>query len=158
MERVQKIWDHPLYQQCLASIRGWEEKREFCRHTPEHFLDVARLTWILALEQGLDVPRPVVYAAGLLHDIGRFRQYEEGIPHHIASAHIARQILPECGFDPGETDQIAEMIEAHRQADSQPSLNGLFYRADKLSRCCFLCSARDACDWPREKKNLTIRY
>ena len=158
MERVQKIWEHPLYQQCLASIRRLEENREFCRHTPEHFLDVARLTWILCQEEQIDVPRPIVYAAGLLHDIGRFRQYQEGIPHDEASAALARQILPECGFDARETEQIVEMILAHRHEGNPTLLYALFYRADKLSRSCFLCASRDRCNWPEEKKNLTIRY
>lgn len=158
MERVQKIWEHPLYQQCLASIRRLEENREFCRHTPEHFLDVARLTWILCREEQIDVSRPIVYAAGLLHDIGRFRQYQEGIPHDEASAALARQILPECGFDAREEEQIVEMILSHRHRGNPNPLCALFYRADKLSRSCFLCAARDRCDWPEEKKNLTIRY
>ena len=36
-------------------------------------------------------------------------------------------------------------------------LPGLFYRADKLSRNCFLCPAQEDCNWPEEKKNLEIR-
>ena len=43
MERVNRIWSHRTYQECLEKIRAHEETREFCRHTPEHFLDVARL-------------------------------------------------------------------------------------------------------------------
>ena len=81
MNRVNAVWRHKTYQSCLAKLRDWEEKREFCRHTPEHFLDVARLTWILALEAGIAADKEIVYAAGLLHDIGRFRQYEGGITH-----------------------------------------------------------------------------
>ena len=48
MNRVNAVWQHETYQSCLSKLKTWEEKREFCRHTPEHFLDVARLTWILA--------------------------------------------------------------------------------------------------------------
>ena len=92
MKRVNAIWQHKVYQDCLERVRAWEEDREFCRHTPEHFLDVARLTWILALEAGIPAEKELVYAAGLLHDIGRFRQYEEGIPHEEASAQIAEGI------------------------------------------------------------------
>ena len=61
MERVNRIWRHRTYQECLEKIRAHEETREFCRHTPEHFLDVARLTYILALEEGIlpeeEIPR-----------------------------------------------------------------------------------------------------
>ena len=61
MERVNRIWRHRTYQECLEKIRAHEETREFCRHTPEHFLDVARLTYMLALEEGIlpeeEIPR-----------------------------------------------------------------------------------------------------
>ena len=90
MERVNRIWRHRTYQECLEKIRAHEETREFCRHTPEHFLDVARLTYILALEEGIQAGlKELIYAAGLLHDIGRHLQYEKGIPHQTASAEIA---------------------------------------------------------------------
>ena len=110
MNRVNAVWQHETYQSCLSKLKAWEEKREFCRHTPEHFLDVARLTWILALEQGIPAKKEIVYAAGLLHDIGRFRQYEEGIPHEQAGAELAEQILRDCGFDEEEQEQILELI------------------------------------------------
>lgn len=158
MERVQRIWEHPFYRQCLTRIRELEASRPFCRHTPEHFLDVARLSWIFALEEQIPVKRPVIYAAALLHDIGRFRQYEDGTPHDQASLEIAQTILPECGFTPDEIDQITGMIASHRQKEDADPLHALFYRADKQSRCCFLCPACDDCNWPEEKKNLTVNY
>ena len=123
MERVNRIWCHRTYQECLEKIRAHEETREFCRHTPEHFLDVARLTYILALEEGIcrkkkfrgkksgrsfcraeeqaSELKELIYAAGLLHDIGRHLQYEKGIPHEKASAEIAEKILSDCGFSEG---------------------------------------------------------
>ena len=157
MNRVNAVWRHKIYQSCLAKLRDWEEKREFCRHTPEHFLDVARLTWILALEAGIAADKEIVYAAGLLHDIGRFRQYEEGIPHEQASAELAEQILKDCGFEEQEQEEILRLIRKHRTAGQAEDLAGLFYRADKLSRSCFSCPAREKCNWPEEKKNLEIR-
>ena len=157
MKRVNAIWQHKVYQDCLERVRAWEKDREFCRHTPEHFLDVARLTWILALEAGIPAEKELVYAAGLLHDIGRFRQYEEGIPHEEASAQIAEGILADCGFDDGEQSRILELIRSHRRKSQEAGLSGLFYQADKLSRSCYSCPAREQCDWPEEKKNLEIR-
>ena len=53
MTRVNAIWQHPLYQQNLKDLIHLEADRIFCRHTPEHFLDVARLAYIFALERGL---------------------------------------------------------------------------------------------------------
>ena len=75
MDRINAIWNHPLYQQNLSELLNLESDRIFCRHTPEHFLDVARLTWIYILEERLDFSREIVYSAALLHDIGRARQY-----------------------------------------------------------------------------------
>ena len=158
MERVNRIWNHTYYRQCLDKISALEADREFCRHTPEHFLDVARLTWIFAIEEGLDIERGLVYAAALLHDIGRFRQYEDGTPHDVASVEIAERLLPECGYTEQETSVIVDMIASHRKKSSGKDIDGLFYRADKMSRSCFLCLAERECNWPAEKKNMVIRY
>lgn len=158
MERVSAIWNHPGYQACVQEIQKWEADREFCRHTPEHFLAVARITWILALENGLPADRELVYAAGLLHDIGRHIQYSKGIPHEKAGAELAESILRDCGFTDRETEQVLELILNHRTRQGGTDLPSLFYRADKLSRDCFSCPARVACDWPEDRKNLKIRY
>ena len=158
MERVNRIWNHTYYRQCLDKISALEADREFCRHTPEHFLDVARLTWIFAMEEGLDIERGLVYAAALLHDIGRFRQYEDGTPHDVAGVEIAERLLPECGYTEQVTSVIVDMIASHRKKGSGKDIDGLFYRADKMSRSCFLCLAERECNWPAEKKNMVIRY
>ncbi len=158
MSRVDRIWNHPLYQQHLKGLLEAEQKREFCRHTPEHFLDVARLTYIFALEAGLSISKDIIYGAALLHDIGRKQQYDHGIPHEKASAAIAEQILPECGYAKEERAFILDAILSHRKKEAGESLNGLMYRADKMSRLCFACPAEQKCDWPKEKKNETIQY
>ena len=80
VDRADQILFHPKYQYALEQIEKWEKERQFCRHGIGHFLDVARLTYIHCLEAGVDVGKDVVYAAALLHDIGRYRQYEAGIP------------------------------------------------------------------------------
>ena len=69
MKRVQEIWEHPLYQQNLKELTRLEADRIFCRHTPEHFLDVARLAYIFSLERGISCPRELIYCTALLHDI-----------------------------------------------------------------------------------------
>ena len=40
MERVNKICEHKLWKQAVEEISQLEEKRVFCRHNTEHFLDV----------------------------------------------------------------------------------------------------------------------
>ena len=158
MERVDRIWNHPAYQSCLKEICACEAERIFCRHTPEHFLDVARITCLLAYEKEISADREIIYAAALLHDIGRHLQYREGIPHEQAGARIAGTILPDCGFSGEEQDEILHLILGHRTKTDREDLAGLFYRADKLSRNCFACPANEACDWPEEKKNKRITW
>lgn len=160
MERIDRILAHPLYCRCLDRIRQHEKTRIFCGHDMGHLLDVARLAWIFNLEQGLHLEKERVYAAALLHDIGRHIQYETGEPHQQAGLPIARQILCDCGFSDEEVQDILAAIASHRnwQVCGQKNLSGLLYRADKLSRSCFGCLARDECNWSAEKKNLTVMY
>ena len=158
MDRVNQIWKHPLYQTELHKLQLLEADREFCRHTPEHFLDVARLAYIRALEENYSVSKELIYCTALLHDIGRARQYEDGTPHDEAGAVIAEQILKELGFSPEEIQTIVSAIRGHRAETNQTILGQLIYRADKKSRNCFSCKAEPECYWSSAKKNMTIQY
>lgn len=159
MERVNRILEHDGYQECLRKNEAAEKDRRFCRHDMAHFLDVARIAWILNLQEEAGVEQEFIYAAALLHDCGRWRQYEDGTPHEKASAQIAPQILVECGFAEEEQESVLVAIREHRNPKSAETagLTGLLYRADKLSRSCFSCKAKAECDWPEEKKNRKIR-
>lgn len=156
MDRVQRIWEHPLFQESLHRIEELERPRIFCGHDRTHLFDVARIAYIENLEQQMQIPKYLIYAAALLHDIGRHLQYQEGIPHHEGSAMIAEKILPECGFSSEDTARILEAIRSHRDKTMRTGsgLPGLIYRADKRSRCCFACPAEPECDWEEEKKNM----
>lgn len=160
MERIDRILENKKYQNYLRLNRQEEKERIFCRHDMGHFLDVARIGWILVLEEHLPIEKEIVYAAALLHDIGRYLQYREGQPHEKASAKLAPEILKECGFNESETDIIIEAIEKHRDKNAQEeeNLNGILYRADKASRPCFACDVENLCDWKQGKKNKKIRY
>ena len=158
MDRVNQIWKHPLYQTELHKLQLLEADRAFCRHTPEHFLDVARLAYIRALEENYSVSKELIYCTALLHDIGRARQYEDGTPHDEAGAVIAEQILKELGFSPEEIQAIVSAIRGHRAETNQTILGQLIYRADKKSRNCFSCKAEPECYWSSAKKNMTIQY
>ena len=160
MRRIDEILKNPLYREYVQANKEAEADRRFCRHDMGHFLDVARIARIMNLEEGLKLDQELIYAAALLHDIGRYVQYREGTPHEMASAGLAPRILEECGFAPGEEKQILEAILSHRDASvaGEKSLRGLLYRADKASRACFACAAEQECDWKSDKKNLRITY
>ena len=161
---MNSILYNPKYQQYYQKIQSLEADRKFCGHTMEHFLAVARLSFIMVLEAGLDIDKEVVYATALLHDIGRGLEYTDGIPHHEGSVMIAQEILPECGFDEVEKDEIILAIAKHREvageecrkATDKDDFATIFYRADKLSRNCFDCRVADKCNWPAHKKNKEI--
>lgn len=157
MERYHEILAHATYQKLVKKLAQLEEKRQFCRHDIEHFCDVARIMYILALEEQSDWSQDVIYATALLHDIGRVREYEEKVPHDQASADIAVDILQETGYDQEEIENITEAILGHRdKGKHENELADYLARADHLSRKCFCCPAEEECYWPREKKNGTI--
>ena len=159
MERIHRIQRHPLFQTLCKNLRDAETDRVFCRHTMEHFLDVARLMYIFALEDGAKLRKDVIYAAALLHDIGRYEQIVSGMPHDLAGARLAGEIMQDCGFNADEIACVQGAILEHRtQADAagREVLSAYLYRADKLSRLCFVCPAQAACNWPVEMKNLWI--
>lgn len=160
MDRIDRILKHNLFNVCLNKNKAAEKDRIFCRHDMTHFLDVARIGRIINAEEGLGVEVDLIYAAALLHDIGKHMQYSEGIPHELASAQLASGILSDCGFDKKETDVIIDAIRGHRDENSadEKNLKGILYRADKLSRACFCCPAEGGCDWKDGKKNLRLRY
>lgn len=160
MERLQKILRHPLFKYHLDANNAAEADRCFCRHNMAHFLDVARIGRIISQEEQLQLPMDIIYAAALLHDMGKHIQYEEGTAHELTGAEIAAEILPECGFDGAETELITEAICCHRDSSiaEERSLRGVLYRADKASRACFYCEAEKMCSWKNEKKNLQLKY
>ena len=96
----------------------------------------------------------------MLHDIGKYRQYAEDIPHNLASAEIAEKILedlPENAFSLEEKREILQAIRGHRcMREDMTALERLLYVSDKKSRMCFACSAEPECNWSAEKKNMEI--
>ena len=158
MQRVNSICSHPLWKSCVSKILDLERERIFCCHDTSHFLDVARIAWIENLEKRLAISREMIYAAAMLHDIGRHMQYMQGVPHDEGSVSIASDILKDSGFDEKEQAEILSAIRMHRNPDaaSRDDLAGIIYRADKKSRICAFCSASDKCNWPESKKNMKI--
>ena len=162
MDRVNAIWKHPLYQKYSARVEELEQNRVFCRHQMPHLLDVARIAYIRNLEDDMGFAKDVVYAAAVLHDIGKALQYEARIPHELAGVDIAEQILADLPAEAAYTTDEKRMIltakKGHRRLREDPEpLEKLLYESDKASRMCFACPAEAQCDWSREKKNMEIK-
>lgn len=183
MEIIERIRRHPLYQEYYNKLAEIEKERIFCRHQMEHLLDVARIAYIYNLERQLGIRKEVIYAAALLHDIGKSWQYTDGVPHEQASAEIAGQILKEVSaqspkaagvaagnatvenpaaesetFSGEEQREILRAILGHRKkAENMSVLEELLYTSDKQSRMCFACPAERECNWDTKKKNMEIR-
>ena len=158
-KRIQSIIEDKGYKKYIKKNAEAEKHRDFCRHDMTHLLDVARIGIILNEKSGKYVDEELIYAVSLLHDIGRFRQYEKGIPHELASADLAPDILVRAGFGEEEVSAIVDAIASHRnkEVSDEMSLRGILYRADKLSRPCFACTKQKDCNWKADKKNLTLK-
>ena len=86
MKRVQEIWEHPLYQQNLKELTRLEADRIFCRHTPEHFLDVARLAYIF--HWNVEFPVPVNLFTALPFSM------ISAVQNSILSGHLTTRQVP----------------------------------------------------------------
>ena len=56
MKRIDRILNHPLFQENIRENMTAEAERCFCRHDMVHFLDVARIGMIINLEENLEIP------------------------------------------------------------------------------------------------------
>ena len=215
MERVDKVMNHPVFRENMERIEKAEIDRFFCRHGLPHALDVARIFYILLLEEQvscdkklvdndneqmsvnmelengnsevlpidkefvngdsemlpidrelmngdrgmLPLDKELVYATALLHDIGRYEQYENGTPHNEAGAKLAGEIMASCGFTEDECARAVNAIKGHRRDSSDGDVFcHLLYKADKLSRDCYRCEAEPECYWDAEQKNMRVKY
>lgn len=158
MDRVNKILNHETYRNSLNKIKFLEKDRAFCNHNIEHFLNVARICYIINLERNLGFSKEILYTIALLHDIGRVEQYENGTPHEIASYKMAEDIIKYIDFTESERALIKDGILGHRKEGEASIISNLIYEGDKLSRECHSCSAISLCNWKDEKKNMKIKY
>jgi len=152
LQAINHILGDPDYLACLWENDRREQGRIYCRHDLQHMLDVARLTYILLLESGRlgnisrERGREMVYAAGLLHDIGRWRQYDGSGDHALAGAELAGPIMLRAGFSPAEVELVSRAVAEHRLGEEGASVLGrALARADDLSRDCYQCRVREQC-------------
>ena len=159
MPAVDAIRRHPDFIDHMKRIHRAELGREFCCHGIDHLLDVARIAYIRVLERKMPFRKETVYAAALLHDLGKAEQYEHAEPHEVAGARVATNILMDIdGFSALEKTAIVAAVAQHRCfADDASPLGKLLYEADKVSRPCYACAARERCDWLPEKMNAGIK-
>lgn len=154
MDRINKILTHPKYIHYLKMNEEAEINRKFCHHHLQHSMDVSRVAYILSLEENLSIKKEIIYATGLLHDIGRFKQYEENIDHALIGAEFAVEILQDSGFNKDEVELITQAIKNHRKnTNPKTDLDRIIYISDKNSRLCNACPALDECNrFSKEKK------
>ena len=122
MERINRLIFDEEYASICLRIRP-EETRIFCKHDFEHLLNVARLTYLLLLEEGCPfISKEQAYAAGLLHDIGRWKKYLDGVDH--ADARPRRSHPASLRLPARKIDLIVEAIRQHRgKIDPQEPLS-----------------------------------
>jgi uncharacterized protein len=158
MKRVEILVNDTLYNQYLQRNKE-EEGPKACQNDFRHHMDVARITYILVLEHndlnyfikehnlsGRLAAKEVIYAAGLLHDIGKWQEYKTGIDHASFGAKLAREILPRAFFNPSEVELIARAIYEHSNISSNMSFLGeRLHRAENLARICFNCEYAEEC-------------
>lgn len=153
--RIEAILNNDYYKELLNSIEIAEINREFCRHGMDHCADVARVAYILNLEKGYNIPKDIIYATALLHDIGRGSDN-----HNVKSAEIADIILQEASFNSLEIEMIKDAILHHRHSDvsDKEMLADIISRADRYSRKCFECKVANQCYWDDNDKNTYLQY
>lgn len=166
LQRVERILKDRWYKEYLLRNATREAKRRFCRHNFQHMLDVARVAYILMLEagdlqvfvrqyhfSGPEAAREIIYAAGLLHDIGRWEEYDHQMDHAAASARLAKELMGRTGFSPLEVDIVVRAILEHRRRDGQETLLGRYlHAADRLSRPCLSCPVQAECHWFADRR------
>jgi len=160
MKKVNHILQNPQYCKMIEQINTLEADRPYCRHGLPHLLDVARIAYIISLENQYDIAKEVIYGTALLHDLGKSAQYLNGTPHELESAKAAPDVLKEAGYSDEEIKMITEAILAHRKPESgkAKNLKGILYQADKRSRACFNCMIENRCNWSEDKKNKYLEY
>ena len=158
MRRADKILKNEKFRAYLDKTARYERDRIYCLHDIAHALDTARLAYIKSLEENGKIDKEIIYAAALIHDIGRCKQYEDGTPHDEASVMLGRGILEECEFSADEIEMILTAVSEHRTEKERSPLGSLLYEADNKSRMCMLCGSRETCKWKKEDMNMEVEY
>ncbi|WP_054695075.1 HD domain-containing protein [Syntrophomonas palmitatica] len=158
MKRIDLLINDTMYKDYIQRNMD-EEINAYCQHDFRHHLDVARITYILVLENndlnyfikesglsGKLAAKEVIYAAGLLHDIGKWKEFQTGTDHASYGSRLAREVLPRALFNEQEIEIICQGIFEHRNISMDMSFLGeRLHRADNLSHLCLECPAQNVC-------------
>lgn len=158
LKNTNVILNLDFIQTSLDILKKLEDERIYCRHNLSHFFDVARICYILCLENGLDICKDVIYTTAILHDLGREEQIQKGTPHEEASCRLALKAFSHTDFSQADRELILSAIKGHRNISGKTDFASLFSQADKLSRDCFNCKAYETCYWSEQKKNNELKY
>ncbi len=147
MEFANKILSHPQYIRYLELNAAAEVQRRFCHHDLQHAVDVARVAYIVSLENGYGLDKDLVYSAALLHDIAKWKQYRDKSDHAEEGAALAEEILKDVGMDGKNTERILNAIRVHRtKGEKAETLSTVLYAGDKACRLCGECGMLDECN------------
>ncbi len=147
MERVLKILNHPLFKKYMELNSQAEKDRKFCLHDIQHVMDVARVAYIIALENKYDLDKEIIYITALLHDIAKWKQYSQNTDHAAEGAVLAREILVDLNMEKGDTEMILDAIAKHRTKEGHStSLSKVLYEGDKSCRQCVSCNMVEECN------------
>lgn len=130
-----KLTEHLESDEGLKRLLAFAREREDGDpgHDVAHALRVA--LWTLRLGEGSIVPREGI-ASALLHDaVNVPKDSPQRSNASLLSARLAREVLPEAGFDEGSVERIAEAIEDHsfsRGAVPRSALGCALQDADRL--------------------------
>ena len=146
------ILQNELFNSLLCELNQLEQNRKFCRHDLSHLIEVARIMLLINKKEKLNLDHDLIIAVALLHDIGRVKQYKYGLDHRTSQLDDIKKILKDCTYKEYEIEEITKAISLHKEGSNSP-LSNLLFRADKLSRPCYLCKVKNECYWNDNIKN-----
>ena len=114
MKNTEIVLNHKIFNEKINKIENDEKTRVFCKHDFSHLMDVARICYIINLEENLNIDKDLIYVTALLHDLGRADEVDTGINHSILSQEIAKEILKDLNFDDFSKQRIINEIKNHR--------------------------------------------
>lgn len=169
MKRVELLLKDAHYIEYINNNNEEESANKYCQHGLQHHIDVARIAYILVLEHndlnyfakegglsGKLAAKECIYAAGLLHDIGKWNEYRTGADHAAFGARLARDILTRVFYNPNEIELVCRAVYEHRNISRDMSFLGeRIHRADNLSRVCSQCEDRASCP-KRSNKEFSV--
>lgn len=102
----------------------------------EHGIRDYQLAMQIAQAEGVSADEEVLFAAGLLHDMGGFVPYEkEGVDHALRSTQVVESILGPAGFPMEKLEAVKQAILTHsyyEKAKPQTPEAVLLHDADTL--------------------------